>query len=395
MRVSRPKVLLITASNLGPYHQARYSELSQGAIDLVVVKTPQPEFFRPWSQDATQDGFRSISPFGNSSAILKSPNQLLRCAQRLLRSEKPDVVVCIGYNNRCTWAISFFCRVYKIPCLLYIVGWEGERARSKRKEVAKKLFCSYAFSAAMATGSRASDYAQILGISKRRIWQVGNVVDNSHFAQPSAVTDSSLAADELPRDFFFTVVRLSAEKNVEGLLSAFVKYRQTGGTWDLCIAGTGPLETDLKQLTPPTLKEHIHWLGWVSYKALPLLYQKANCFVISSFIEPWGLVVNEAMAAGLPVLISDHCGCQPELCLQDRNGFGFEPSNAEELAQLMSKMSEMPIEERITMSEESRRIVANFTLETWRQAFVDCVTAVANGHDNKCGKTQGEIGLVT
>jgi 1,2-diacylglycerol 3-alpha-glucosyltransferase len=387
MAVSRPKVpkvLLLAASNLGPYHQARYSELSRCAIDLVVAKTPIPEFYRPWSKDAAAGEFRAISPFGNDPAILASPGRLLRRARRLLHRERPDVVVCTGYNNRCAWTVSLLCRAFKIPCVLYIVGWEGERARDSRKELAKKIYCHGAFTAAMATGVRARDYARTLGIPSQKIWCVGNVVDNAHFAQAhaSANAQPSPRLAGLPAEFFVTVARLSPEKNLGGLLEAFAHYRQNGGTWDLCIAGTGPQEEELKAQTPAALAEHVHWLGWVSYNDLPELYQRAGCFVIPSHIEPWGLVVNEAMAAGRPVLVSEQCGCQPELCREGENGFSFDPGDTVQLAQLMATMSGLPAESRAAMGDASRRIVARFTLETWRQAFVDCVTAVAAGRDN-------------
>ncbi len=383
----RPKVLMLTASNLGPYHQARYEFLAQGPLELVIVKTPVAEYFRPWTKDATQEGFRAISPFGANPTKLFSMRRVLRAARRLLRHERPDVVVCVGYNTRYIWATSLLCRIFKIPCVLYLVGWEGERARNPRKEMAKRLYCRQAFGAAMATGVHARDYARTLGISAQRIWRIGNVVDNDYFAQ---VRESSPRLAQLPPAFFLSVARLSPEKNLTGLIDAFNRYRQNGGTWDLCIAGTGPQEEELKAQTSATLgalADHVHWLGWVGYKELPELYHRASCLVIPSFVEPWGLVVNEAMAAGLPVLVSDQCGCQPELCKPSENGFGFDPDNMVQLAQLMNTMSDLSPESFSAMGESSRRVLTHFTLETWRQAFVNCVVSVAGG----LGNEQGEI----
>lgn len=68
-------------------------------------------------------------------------------------------------------------------------------------------------------------------------------------------------------------------------------------------------------------------------------FAHAKCFVHASIQEQWGLVVNEAMAAGLPILVSNRCGCYEDLIIEGVNGFGFDPENQEELTNLMIKMS--------------------------------------------------------
>lgn len=78
------------------------------------------------------------------------------------------------------------------------------------------------------------------------------------------------------------------------------------------------------------------------------------------------------MACGLPVLVSRHCGCLPELCHRGINGFDFNPLKVEELAGLMLRVSggEVDLE---AMGAASRRLIANYSLETWIQALTDCI----------------------
>src|SRR5207247_1792609 len=72
---------------------------------------------------------------------------------------------------------------------------------------------------------------------------------------------------------------------------------------------------------------------------LPLYYARAKCFVLPSISEPWGLVVNEAMASSLPVLVSNRCGCAMDLVRHGRNGFVFNPLNVRSLANLFVEVS--------------------------------------------------------
>jgi glycosyltransferase involved in cell wall biosynthesis len=105
--------------------------------------------------------------------------------------------------------------------------------------------------------------------------------------------------------------------------------------------------------------------GFVQYDGLRALYARAGAFILPSVSDPWGLVVNEAMAAGLPVLVSNRCGCAPDLVEEGRNGFTFDPYDIEGLARLMLRMSSMSDAERAAMGQASREIIRRWTPETF------------------------------
>ncbi len=225
-------------------------------------------------------------------------------------------------------------------------------------------------------GYRSHQYLHSLGLPETAIWRGLYVVDNDHFSPGAAAAQGQRSAlreqFRLPEDYFVTVTRLSPEKNLLRLLHAFSRYRAGGERWQLVIVGTGPQEAQIKQLAATLAPGEVHFLGWLQYEELPALYGLARCFVLASASEPWGLVVNEAMACGLPVLVSRHCGCLPELCHRGINGFDFNPLKVEELAGLMLRVSggEVDLE---AMGAASRRLIANYSLETWIQALTDCI----------------------
>jgi glycosyltransferase involved in cell wall biosynthesis len=105
------------------------------------------------------------------------------------------------------------------------------------------------------------------------------------------------------------------------------------------------------------LQHCIHLPGFKQYDELPLYYALAKAFVHASATEQWGLVVNEASASGLPVIVSNRCGCVPEL-VQD-NGFTFDPMNQRELASRLFEMASLSDDERESLGHASRRIATN------------------------------------
>jgi glycosyltransferase involved in cell wall biosynthesis len=96
-------------------------------------------------------------------------------------------------------------------------------------------------------------------------------------------------------------------------------------------------------------------------------YSRAGAFIHPALSEPWGLVINEAMASGLPILSSHNVGAADELVRDGINGFSFDPEDVEELAELMLRLAVLPPEDRQAMGEASQRLIAGWGLERFVQ----------------------------
>jgi glycosyltransferase involved in cell wall biosynthesis len=132
------------------------------------------------------------------------------------------------------------------------------------------------------------------------------------------------------------------------------------------LSGAGPLEADLRALVAAAgLGSRVVFPGFLQYGDLPACYGLAGAFVLPSGSDQWGLVVNEAMAAGIPVLVSSRCGCTPELVRPGENGFTFEPGDPVVLAGLLQRVAGMQPEERAAMGSLSRKVVAAFSPEAF------------------------------
>ena len=138
------------------------------------------------------------------------------------------------------------------------------------------------------------------------------------------------------------------------------------------ILGDGPLREILNsQLSTLNVNDHVHLPGFRPYEELPVYYGLAKAFVHASTTEQWGLVVNEAIASGLPVIVSSHCGCAPELV--NGNGFTFDPGNKHELAARLLEMASLSDKERKHLGDNSYRIAGNFAPEHFGEGLQGAV----------------------
>ena len=104
----------------------------------------------------------------------------------------------------------------------------------------------------------------------------------------------------------------------------------------------------------------VYFAGFRQVEELPRIYAGAGVLVHASVKDTWGLVVNEAMASGLPVIVSGRCGCASDLVRDGENGYVFEPTDVEGLAGLMGRVAGMEDAERAAMGEAGRRVIADW-----------------------------------
>jgi glycosyltransferase involved in cell wall biosynthesis len=153
------------------------------------------------------------------------------------------------------------------------------------------------------------------------------------------------------------------KKNLARLLTAYGLYREAAGStaWDLVLCGDGPLRGELEAMTDHLgLRPWVHFPGFVQYGELPVYYGLASAFVLVSTTEQWGLVVNEAASAGLPLLVSERCGCVPELVVEGRNGRSLDPFDEAGIADAMKFLSDEP-DRASRMGQASQEVVSAFS----------------------------------
>ena len=246
------------------------------------------------------------------------------------------------------------------------------------------------FSAALVGGQPHVEYLVELGMPRKRVFIGYDVVDNDYFGRHTAEIRNSRfeirSKCSLPENYFLASARFIEKKNLSTLVQAYAEYRRRSEIaakvpWDLVLLGDGPLREAINsQLSTLNLHSHVHLPGFNPYDELPVYYALANAFVHASTSEQWGLVVNEAIASGLPVIVSNRCGCAPELV--NGNGFTFDPTNEHELTARLLEMALLSDDERKQLGDISYRIASNFAPERFGEGL-ERAASMAIGNPGK------------
>lgn len=339
-------------------------------IDASFIELAAGEKLYPWVTDKSFLADRLITLEKDLPYEHCSPSVLSSRVIETLTRLQPDVVVIAGYSEPPMRAAARWARIHGKQVVLMSDSTERDYKRHWWREQIKRRWVSRYVNAGFVAGSASRDYLKRLGLEDERIWEPYDVVDNHYFtAQVERIRNSSYLEREragLPTNYFLYVGRFSSEKNLPVLLRAYRIYRDANETrWGLVLVGDGPQRQELLNIAQVEGLNEVIWPGFTHIQELSTYYALADCFVLSSAKDSWGLVVNEAMASGLPVLVSNGCGCSPNLVHEGRNGFTFDPNDPSQLAGLMTKISTLSPARLDEMGQASREIISEFTPEDW------------------------------
>ncbi|MCK1353553.1 glycosyltransferase family 4 protein [Bradyrhizobium sp. CW7] len=220
-------------------------------------------------------------------------------------------------------------------------------------------------------GRRAAEYVQLYGATPNKIIHRCQAAALYDGYTPESALERRLATYEPSRPARFLYVgRFSHEKSIDHLILGFDRLRKTLPDSHLILVGGGPEETRLKTLCARlSIQENVTFAGAKYGDDLFSEYLRATALILPSYSEPWGLVVNEALSHGCPIVVSDRCGCVPELVVEGKTGFSFPWGEIEELEEKMRLIAES--EEAETISRMCLRQIAHFTPESAARSILD------------------------
>ena len=369
--------VVIWYTHVTPRHIRAIGCLEERVPSLVAVSVAYSEKVYPWWQDTPELGaVRHVQLCSQPLESLSQP-QLIKAVREFLEQEQPHVsIIACGYDSSYSRFIARWVKQHGGRTILLANSWAGTRRRWAIREWVKGCIARRLFDAVCTSGERAQSYFLGLGFSQHQIWKQFNVVDNEHFSAGAEHARNNAPALrrelKLPNPHFLFVGALEPWKNVFLLLDCYTRYRRSGGRWGLVVVGVGSelesLQAKAKQNQIPDLV----FAGMKKHEETPVYYGLASCLVLPSLSETWGLVVNEAEAAGLPILASNKCGCVPELVHRGINGYVFEPTDGGELIRLMHLISNGRADlER--MGQSSRQLIQYYMPGRWADAVADCV----------------------
>jgi glycosyltransferase involved in cell wall biosynthesis len=271
---------------------------------------------------------------------------LARRLRARLDALRPDVVLLTGYADVAFLAAMAWCRRAGVPYVLYCdSNVAGDRARGARA-LAKGVVIRTAVRGATVIGatSRAGlRYFYRYGGARRPTVFLPPEPDYATIVDPSDDDVAHLAAAlglEPGRRRFLFVGRLAPEKGLATALAAFLAAADDLPGWDLVVAGDGPDRTELAAGVPTGRRDRVRWLGYVpDREALGAVYRSCDVLVLPSRSEPWGVVVLEAAAAGLALVVSDVVGAAVELVRPGVNGATVPPDDVDALRRALTAVA--------------------------------------------------------
>lgn len=339
----------IVVWRLVPYHDARFSAAAERA-DIAVIEVSGHDGGKAWSDDVTRR-FPVVS-LGDERDPARETLPVDRVAETLDRIG-PRIVAIQGWSDPAAYTTAAWALRNNAPIIMFSESNRYDHRRSGWSEWLKSRILGVC-DAALVGGRHHADYLVDLGFERSRISLGYNAVDNDHFAAPPPTSGSA------PCPYFLVVSRLVENKNIELVIRSYAAYRAScsADPWGLVVLGAGPLEEHLRAtIADLGIDAHARLEGFRKYHDLPALYQCAGAFVQASTWEPWGLAVNEAMAAGLPVIVADRVGCAVELVEDGVNGFTFAAGDGAALTRHMRALANGAVDRR-AFGGNSRRIVA-------------------------------------
>ena len=421
---TEPRVAVLF-QRFGPYHHARLNAAGR-LMPVWGLEACAMEDTYAWARVEGAAAFTKVTLTERSSGDRHWKQKLQHELWHSLDEIKPHVVVVPGWSSAEALSALRWCGKTVTPPVVMSESTAWDERRVAWKEWIKGRLVKLN-SAGLAGGVPQGDYLAQLGLPREHVFSGYDVVDNDYFAtraaearsqelvvrgQKSEVKISHLPTLHLPSSpFFLASARFVEKKNLSRLIEAYARYRElaekaeierqkteigsqepgdgrwkmgderwkpearpTPDIWSLVLLGDGPLRSSIFDLRSSLgLDACVHLPGFKQYEELPLYFGLAGAFVHASTTEQWGLVVNEAMASGLPVLVSNRCGCARDLVQEGVNGFQFDPCNVEQLAQLMLRVSDsrFPVSD---FGAASRRIISAWGPERFANGLRDAVT---------------------
>ena len=228
----------------------------------------------------------------------------------------------------------------------------------------------------LSPGKASDKYFLRSGLRKNQIIRAEHAIDNERFMSMTEKEEEQLLNLKISLSIKPSeIVFLFAGKFIEVkspflLINAFVNLKKQNSNVRLLFVGNGILENEIiKTLNefPVDISSSITLLSFQDQVQMKLLYRVADVFVLPSKSETWGLSVNEALACGTPVLVSDKCGSSIDLIKEDLNGLVFKSEDSQNLLQQMQKMCNDDF--RKQLAANTRVSLKKYTYQSYKNAL--------------------------
>jgi len=293
---------------------------------------------------------------------------------------RPDVVIISGYSDLYSWSVLAWAKLHHKPVVLWFESNLFDHSRHLAKEWIKKVFVR-GCDVGHVYGKSNLAYLENLGMTPSAIIEKRATVDMGIFSKRRAEFHSEFRR-------FVYVGRFSPEKNLPRLLDAFRIVRDKSRA-ELVLVGYGPDEALLKHKTRELgLSQSVVFAGSKTQNEVSITLAESDCLVLPSLSEPWGLVANEALCTGLPIIVSDRCGCALDLATGE-TGWTFKAEDTAELAERMQEVCALSLKRLNEMGEAAVTIAAEYAPEACAKRILASLQELVDRRRSSKGLVNG------
>lgn len=284
---------------------------------------------------------------------------------------QPDAVYVSGWSDKQYVRAARQIRKSGAPVISGLDSQFYGKLRQRLGTWISRYYLKPAFDVLWVPGERQAVYAASLGYRGNRCWHGLYCCDWDKY-------DLARRDRGAQKKQFLFVGRYIESKGIDVLLEAYSQYRKRVlNPWNLVCAGAGPLKPHFDGI------DGIQDLGFVQPRDLPAIMAESGAFLLPSRIEPWGVVVQEAAAAGLPLICSDAVGAAVHLLQDYHNGFLFRTGDVHHLVDRMIALSGMSENRRMLMGQNSHELSKQFMPQRWAETLVEETAKLRAGSISK------------
>ncbi len=369
-----------------PYHIARLRNLrsrcEESGHELIPVEVATTDDSYKFASADKPTGPDRICCFPNASYHQHAPAEILKKVFDVLSSINPDIIFCpAAAFPEGMAAIRYRCSFGK-RVVIMDDAWELTDIRGFLTKQIKRLIHKNVDAALIPAPSHRS-YFNSLGFPDQNVVFGVDVVDNDYYSAKAAFARANEAKFRrslaLPENYFLFCGRFLQKKGIDTLIGAYNIYKQSCSEdiWHLILVGTG----DNKEVFEKRCETQaeIHFAGPQYGDGLCYHYALSRALIVPSFFDQWGLVVNEGMASGLPVIVSSGCGAARTLVRNGENGWTFGPGDIRALAEAMVRMTHLGPEALKKMGANSTKIIQEWSPDRFSDGVFQAISKPRRG----------------
>ena len=379
--MKKPKVALIT-NIVSPYRIPLFNWISKnGNFDFKVIALAESEKNREWriAKEDIEFDYQTLPGWDTLIRGKKReiPIHLNRGLFKVLWQYNPDIVITSGYDSLAFWQAFLYCKIFRKKYIL----WNGTTSLSARsirgvRGLLKKIIITGA-EKYIAYGTKAKEYLEKFGADQKDIYISTNTVDVRGIQDKVLLYRNSKGFLEerkkYPKILFLYVGQLIKRKGVGQVLSALniLKDPEIG----FMIVGSGPEKKKLEDFCVRNRMKNVFFEGFHQPKELPKYYALADIFILPSFQEVWGLVINEGLASGLYVLCSKYAGAGYNL-INGNNGKIFNPYSIREIVDNIKEIKNRFSQLRANREKISCWASENLSIAKSGEGFISAIESI-------------------